>query len=88
MNEREIATILLYERANKILEYEGLHPRDVVEITKDFLCKKGCKNRSDYELMIRYLFANDGYTRALLLSIWWKGKGVKLWFISSLMERN
>ena len=43
MNEREIANYLLYKRANKILEYEGLHPRDVVEITKDFLCKKGCK---------------------------------------------
>ena len=69
MNEKEIANYLLYKRANKILEYEGLHPRDVVEITKDFLCKKGCKNRSDYELMIRYLFANDGYNRALLLSI-------------------
>ena len=69
MSEREIATILLYEGANKILEYEGLHPRDVVEITKDFLCEKGCKSRSDYELMIRHLFANDGYNRALLLSI-------------------
>ena len=69
MSDREIATILLYKGANKILEYEGLHPRDVVEIIKDFLCKKGCKNRSDYELMIGYLFANDGYNRALLLSI-------------------
>ena len=69
MSDREIATILLYEGANKILEYEGLHPRDVVEITKDFLCEKGCKSRSDYELMIRHLFANDGYNRALLLSI-------------------
>ena len=69
MSDIEIANYLLYKRANKILEYKGLHPRDVVEITKDFLCKKGCKNRSDYELMIRYLFANDGYNRALLLSI-------------------
>ena len=69
MSDREIANYLLYKRANKILEYEGLHPRDVIEITKDFLCKKGCKNRSAYELMIRYLFANDGYNRALLLSI-------------------
>lgn len=69
MSDKEIATILLYKRANKILEYEGLHPRDVVEITKDFLCKKGCKNRSDYELMIRYLFANDGYNKNILLSL-------------------
>ena len=69
MSDREIATILLYEGANKVLNFETLHPRDVVEITKDFLCKKGCKNRSDYELMIRYLFANDGYNRVLLLSI-------------------
>ena len=69
MSDREIATILLYEGANKILEYEGLHPRDVVEITKDFLCDKGCKSRSDYELMIRYLFANDGYNKNILLSI-------------------
>ena len=69
MSDREIATILLYEGANKILEYEGLHPRDVVEITKDFLCEKGCKSRSDYELMIRHLFANDGYNKNILLSI-------------------
>ena len=69
MSDREIATILLYEGANKILEYEGIHPRDVVEITKDFLCEKGCKSRSDYELMIRHLFANDGYNKNILLSI-------------------
>ena len=69
MSDREIATILLYKRANKILEYEGLYPRDMVEATKDFLCGKGCKSRHDYELMIRYLFANDGYNRELLLSI-------------------
>ena len=69
MNEREIATILLYEGANKVLNFETLHPRDVVEIIKDFLCKKGCKNRSDYELMIRYLFANDGYNKNILLSL-------------------
>ena len=69
MSDREIATILLYEGANKILKYESLYPRDVVETVKDFLCKKGCKNRSDYELIVRFLFANDGYNRALLLSI-------------------
>ena len=69
MSDREIANHLLYKRANKILDNQGLHPRDMVEVTKDFLCEKGCKSRSDYELMIRYLFANDGYNRALLLSI-------------------
>ena len=69
MSDKEIANYLLYKSANKILEYEGLHPRDVVEITKDFLCKKGCKNRSDYELIIRYLFANDGYNKNILLSL-------------------
>ena len=69
MSDRTIASYLLYERANKILNFETLHPRDVVEIVKDFLCYKGCKSRSDYELMIRYLFANDGYTRYVLLSI-------------------
>ena len=69
MSDREIATILLYEGANKVLNFETLHPRDVVEITKDFLCDKGCKSRSDYELMIRYLFANDGYNKNILLSI-------------------
>ena len=35
MSDREIANYLLYKRANNILEYERLHPRDVVEITKD-----------------------------------------------------
>ena len=68
MSDREIATILLYEGANKILEYESLYPRDVVEITKDFLCEKGCKSRSDYELIVRFLFANDGYNKNILLS--------------------
>lgn len=69
MSDREIANYLLYKRANKILDNQGLHPRDMVEATKDFLCGKGCKSRHDYELMIRYLFANDGYNRELLLSI-------------------
>ena len=69
MSDRTIASYLLYERANKILNFETLHPRDVVEIVKDFLCCKGCKSRSDYELMIRYLFANDEFNKNILLSI-------------------
>lgn len=68
MSEREIATILLYERANKIVNFPTLHPKDIVEMVKDFLCD-GCKSRKDYELIIRYIFANDGYNRDLLLSL-------------------
>lgn len=69
MSDRTVASYLLYERANKILNFETLHPRDVVETVKDFLCYKGCKSRSDYEMMVRYLFANDGYNKNILLSL-------------------
>lgn len=69
MSDRTIASYLLYERANKVLKFETLHPRDVVEIVKDFLCYKGCKSRNDYETMIRYLFANDDFNKELLLSL-------------------
>ena len=34
MSDRTIASYLLYERANKILNFETLHPRDVVETVK------------------------------------------------------
>lgn len=68
MNEKEIATILLYERANKIVNFPTLHPKYIVETVKDFLCNS-CKSRKDYELMIRYIFINDGFNRDLLLSL-------------------
>lgn len=68
MSDLQISTYLLYEKANKVLDYENLHPRCTIEIIKDFLCYKGCKSRNDYETMVRYLFANDGYNREKLLN--------------------
>ena len=68
MNDREVATYLLYEGANKVLNFETLHPRDIVEVVKDFLYD-GCKTRKDYELMVRYIFVDDGFNRELLLSL-------------------
>lgn len=67
MSDKDIALHLLYQRLNKVLFFKAIHPKDIYNIVVDFLSTNGCRNRSDYEQLIIYLFRNDCYNRNILL---------------------
>lgn len=68
MSDKDIAKVLLYKKVNWVLYYQTLHPQYIINIVKDFLSSNGCRSRADYEMMIRYIFANDGFNRDILLN--------------------
>lgn len=67
MSDKDIALYLLYQRLNRVLFFKTIHPKDIYNIVVDFLSPNGCRNRSDYEQLIIYLFRNDCYNRNILL---------------------
>ena len=67
ISKKTMAMFLLTEKVDKAFTYPTLVPKCIMDIIADY-CTYGCKSRSDYEQMIRFLFVNDGYTKEVLLS--------------------
>lgn len=67
INKKTMAIGLLTEKVDRAFAYPTLVPRCIMDIMSDY-CSNGCKSRSDYEQMVRFLFVNDGYTKDVLLS--------------------
>lgn len=66
MSDREIAYILLTKKCGEVLSIREIYINDVFNGAYNYLFG-GCKNRSEYELIVRELFSNDSYNRNILL---------------------
>lgn len=66
MSDREIAYILLAKKCGEVLSIREIYTNDVFNGAYNYLFG-GCKNRSEYELIVRELFSNDSYNRNILL---------------------
>lgn len=68
MTNLEIATVLLYQNINKVLECQAAHPEYIVRAMKRFLAY-GCESRGQYEDIVIYAFRNDRENRNILLEV-------------------